>query len=196
MEVFLYLEAASSTFSRHCKYSGHFRVYPGSKRNLGLSISSLWVYLTGISACLLPVEWRSVFTHPATIRFMGGLVRTFPPGVKPTPQWDLNCILSIFTRPPFEPLATCYMSHLSMKVVFLITITLARRVSEFGSLHGRSLYPFASIQSSSPKLFMNSMSTKVSTYLSFFWNPMLLQKRKDFIPLTSDLPCCSAKDQT
>lgn len=58
------------------------------------------------------------------------LLRSFPPLMKPTPQWDLNLVLLSLTRPPFKPLATCSTPHLSMEVA----ITSARRVSKLGSL--------------------------------------------------------------
>lgn len=50
--------------------------------------------------------------------------------LKPTLQWDLKLILSVFTRPPLEPLATCSVSHHSMKVTFLLAVTSSGRVNE------------------------------------------------------------------
>lgn len=57
------------------------------------------------------------------------------PVVKP-----ISLVLSTLTRPPSIPLMTCSMSHLSMKVAFLVAITSAGRVSELGALMADPLY--------------------------------------------------------
>ncbi|XP_038268433.1 uncharacterized protein LOC119859812 [Dermochelys coriacea] len=58
----------------------------------------------------------------------------FPPPRLPTPQWDLNQVLKGLTRLQFESTATCALTCLSMKMVFLIAVTSARRVGEIAAL--------------------------------------------------------------
>lgn len=96
-----------------------------------LSISSLWVHLATISTFHHPVENHTIFIHPVMKRFLKGVLRTFPPVVRPTSQRDLNLILSLLTKPPFKPLATCSMSHLSIK---LPSQSPSQEVSKLGEL--------------------------------------------------------------
>lgn len=74
------------------------------------------------------------------VRFIKGLERLFTPVWNPVPQWDLNLVLSRLIGPPFQPLASCSLSHLSWKVAFLVAITSARWVSEIKVLMSESLY--------------------------------------------------------
>lgn len=50
------------------------------------------------------------------------------------PPWDLLLVLRCLTRPPFEPAATIELRLLSWKVLFLVAITSARRVSKLAAL--------------------------------------------------------------
>lgn len=67
------------------------------------------------------------------------------------------------------------MTHLSVKVAFLVAITSARRVSELGAIMADPLiqvftktrFPFVYNLNFSPRLFLNSISNKVFTYLHF-----------------------------
>lgn len=65
-----------------------------------------------------------------SIRFLKGLVKLYPEVHDPVPLWDLNLVLSRLMGLTFEPLVTCSLLHLSVKVAFLIAITYARRVGE------------------------------------------------------------------
>lgn len=94
-----------------------------------------------LSVFLPPVDGAAVSSHPPTVCFMRRLLNTFSPVLKPTPLWDLNLILSTLTKTPFEPLATCCLSQLSTKVVFLVAITSARRGSELTTNTGPALHP-------------------------------------------------------
>lgn len=60
--------------------------------------------------------------------------RTFPSIQKLTPPWDLNLVLSVLIKPPLQPLASSFLSFLSMKVAFLVAITSARKVGELGAM--------------------------------------------------------------
>lgn len=61
-----------------------------------------------------------------------GLLWTYPPIQSITPEWDLNRVLMALTKLPFESLASCSLSLLSMKVAFLVAIISRRRVGELG----------------------------------------------------------------
>ncbi|XP_032651201.1 uncharacterized protein LOC116833646 isoform X1 [Chelonoidis abingdonii] len=74
------------------------------------------------------------------VRFLRGLERLFPQIQAPVLQWDLNLVLSRPTGPPSEPLGSCFFSHLSWKVTFLVAVTSARRVSEIKALTSEPLY--------------------------------------------------------
>ncbi|XP_050795127.1 uncharacterized protein LOC127044378 [Gopherus flavomarginatus] len=81
-----------------------------------------------------------VFSHDMMVRFLRGLERLFPQVRAPVPQWDLNLVLSRPIGPPFEPLGSCFFSHLSWKVAFLVAVTSARWVSEIKALTSEPLY--------------------------------------------------------
>ena len=46
------------------------------------------------------------------------------------PKWDLSCVLSSLCSEPYEPLHKASRFHLSLKIVFLLVMAAARRVSE------------------------------------------------------------------
>ncbi|XP_077689409.1 uncharacterized protein LOC144274446 [Eretmochelys imbricata] len=106
----------------------------------GLAPSSLRVYLAAISAFHPGFSGGSVFSHPMVGWFLKGLERMFPYSHPPVPPWNLNLVLSKLMGPPFEPLASCSLLHLSWKVAFLVAITSARRVSRLRALTSEPLY--------------------------------------------------------
>ena len=50
------------------------------------------------------------------------------------PKWDLAFVLSHMCKAPFEPLDKASLVYLSVKIVFLVTLATARRVSEVHAL--------------------------------------------------------------
>lgn len=97
--------------------------------SLGLVLSFLLVLLAVISIFHPLVDCHTVFTHLITTRFLKRILRSFLPLVKFSSQWNLNFVQLSVTNPhPSKPLSICSMAHLSMKVAFLVAITLARRV--------------------------------------------------------------------
>lgn len=60
-----------------------------------------------------------------------------PPQVHSFSTWKLNTVLNALTGGPFEPLPEVGLKWLRMKTIFLVAITLARRVSEIGALSCR-----------------------------------------------------------
>lgn len=54
--------------------------------------------------------------------------------------WDLSLVLKGLTRPHFKSMATCSLIYLSMKMAFLVAITLARRKGEIAALMAHPSY--------------------------------------------------------
>ncbi|XP_054826594.1 uncharacterized protein LOC129323855 [Eublepharis macularius] len=100
----------------------------------GLANSSVKVYLAAISAFHPPVDRKSVFSHYSAKLFLRGLNNLFPPVRALVPQWSLPLVLTRLMSKPFEPLASCPLRFLSMKVAFLVAATSARRVGELAAL--------------------------------------------------------------
>nr|XP_025035862.1 uncharacterized protein LOC112544237 isoform X1 [Pelodiscus sinensis]XP_025035863.1 uncharacterized protein LOC112544237 isoform X2 [Pelodiscus sinensis] len=103
-------------------------------RQQGLSSSLVRVHLAAIAAFHQGEGGRLVFAHSMIKRFLKRLDRLYPQVKQPIPQWDLNLVLWGLIGAPFEPLATCSLSHLSWKVAFPVAIILARSVSELCAL--------------------------------------------------------------
>ena len=74
--------------------------------------------------------------------YLSKLLRSFflkrPPMTKLVPAWSLPRVLEALARPPFEPMATSSLHHLSMKTAFLIAIASGQRRS---ALHALCLTP-------------------------------------------------------
>eukprot|EP00063_Salmo_salar_P059803 XP_014034638.1 PREDICTED: zinc finger protein 226-like [Salmo salar] len=49
-------------------------------------------------------------------------------------SWDLDVVLAALAKPPFEPLESASLKHLSMKVAFVVAITSMKRVGELHAL--------------------------------------------------------------
>ena len=49
-------------------------------------------------------------------------------------SWDLNKVLVALRSPPFEPLSSISLRHLTQKCLFLVSLTAARRVGELQAL--------------------------------------------------------------
>ncbi|XP_018102911.1 uncharacterized protein LOC108708574 [Xenopus laevis] len=97
---------------------------------LGLKLSSLKVQVSALSVLL-----QSRLALEELIRtFLQGVPHITPPFRSPTAGWDLNIILEALLHPPFEPLGTISEEWLTRKVVFLVAISSARRVSEIIAL--------------------------------------------------------------
>ncbi|XP_061479227.1 uncharacterized protein LOC133383133 [Rhineura floridana] len=75
-----------------------------------------------------------ISSHPFIKRFLKGVSLRSPAVVHRFPSWSLPKVLQALQRPPFEPIRTVPLRILSFKVLFLIAITSARRVSELGAL--------------------------------------------------------------
>ena len=57
-----------------------------------------------LSAILQPVGNVPVGQHPHIIRLIKGVFNSRPPKVKLLPEWDLQLVLNMLQKGPFEPL--------------------------------------------------------------------------------------------
>ena len=103
---------------------------PYHRRSLSLSYSSIASYrsmLSGVCRFILP-ELSSHFV-------LHDLLRSFrlerPLSSSRVPPWDLLVMLQFLRGPPFEPLASASLRALAQKVLFLVSLAMARRVGEF-----------------------------------------------------------------
>lgn len=102
--------------------------------NSGLSHSTLKVYMAAIVA-------NQPSDSPAAALFLHTTLKTFLKGVKnirprthsPAPQWSLRLVLQRLMCPPFEPMGSTSLWLLSLKALFLVAITSARRACELAA---------------------------------------------------------------
>ncbi|XP_053553735.1 uncharacterized protein LOC128645029 [Bombina bombina] len=102
----------------------------------GLSASSLKGQISALSILL----HRRLSENPDVQSFCQALARIKPVFKAVAPPWSLNLVLNVLQGVPFEPLHSIDIKMLSWKVLFLMAISSARRVSELSALHCDSPY--------------------------------------------------------
>lgn len=105
--------------------------------NRGLLPSTIRRQVAALSTVLTCSDSVSLSQHPAVSSFLKGAVSSCPPVIHRYPSWDLPKVLQSLISSPFEPLSSCSLQFLSLKVAFLIAITSARRISELAALSVR-----------------------------------------------------------
>ncbi|KAK7878584.1 hypothetical protein WMY93_030420 [Mugilogobius chulae] len=100
----------------------------------GLSVSTIKVYVAAISARHSFVDGRSVGSHSLVSRFLKGALRLRPPRLTRVPSWDLPLVLEGLCSSPFEPLNSAALKWVSIKTVFLLAISSAKRIGELHAL--------------------------------------------------------------
>ena len=100
----------------------------------GKAFSTIKVYLAAISACHVGFGDKPAGQHPLVCRFMKGARRKLPVSRPLVPLWDLSVVLDALSHHPFEPLETVEMKFVSLKVVLLLALTTAKRVSDLQAL--------------------------------------------------------------
>ncbi|XP_044137194.1 uncharacterized protein LOC122928435 isoform X1 [Bufo gargarizans] len=108
--------------------------------SLGLAKSTLKVQVSALSA----LSGRSLAMDPWVVRFFRAVDRVAPVRGPRFPPWDLNLVLKALTSPPFEPMVESSIRNLTLKLVMLIALTSARRVSELQAVSINP--PFMSIR--------------------------------------------------
>lgn len=66
--------------------------------------------------------------------FLRGATNVRSPVIHRYPTWDLLLVLQVLMSPSFKPLSSISLHLLTLKVVFLVAITSARRISEIAAL--------------------------------------------------------------
>ena len=109
--------------------------------DLGLTLSTLKVYIAAIvSFQPRDSESSSLFSNSTLKAFLKGLVNIHPPVRTPIPQWSLTLVLQALMKPPFESMASCDVTFLSLKTLFLVAVMSARRASELAALKSDAPY--------------------------------------------------------
>lgn len=65
---------------------------------------------------------------------LDGMFNERPPQRTLVPTWELDVVLNYLKGPPFEPLRTATLKHLTLKTAFLVTLASGRRCSEVHAL--------------------------------------------------------------
>ena len=102
---------------------------------LKLSVSTVKGYRAMLSNTLKLVKDAP---SPGTNPVLSELIRSFelsrPVSRSLAPKWDLSVVLTALTRAPFEPLGDASLTHLTWKLVFLLSFATAKRRSEIHAL--------------------------------------------------------------
>ncbi|XP_068110248.1 uncharacterized protein [Hyperolius riggenbachi] len=98
--------------------------------DMGLGSRTIKVQISALSALLD----RRLATHPLILQFTRAVSKLRPAVRNLYPQWDLPTVLRGLAKPPFVPLEQCNLTNLTLKIVFLVAIASARRVSEIQAL--------------------------------------------------------------
>ncbi|XP_068110229.1 uncharacterized protein [Hyperolius riggenbachi] len=96
----------------------------------GLALSTIKVQVAAISVFVD----KKLALDPLVIRFMKSVERLRPIVKKSCPRWDLSLVLNVLMEEPFEPLEEISLRNLTIKTIFLVAITSAKRVSELEAL--------------------------------------------------------------
>jgi hypothetical protein len=104
----------------------------------GRALNTVRGYVTAISSrhALVQVgqDLVSVGAAPPVRTWLRGLSIQHPPPVVRVPAWDLEVVLSALSSSPFFPLHSCDLKLLTLRTVFLVAITSAKRASELHAL--------------------------------------------------------------
>ncbi|XP_071975450.1 uncharacterized protein [Engystomops pustulosus] len=103
---------------------------------LGLSTSTLKVQVSALSAFFD----QPLIEHRWVKRFIKATSRLKPQTVKKSSAWDLTLVLNALMKEPFEPIDSSSIKNLTLKTVFLIAITSARRLGELQAISIREPY--------------------------------------------------------
>ncbi|KAL0149156.1 hypothetical protein M9458_055588, partial [Cirrhinus mrigala] len=100
--------------------------------SIGLSHSTLKVYVAAISAYHAPLGGMSVGKDPLVVRFLHGVLR---PLTRPhVSTWDLAVVLEALCRPPFEPIEEIPVRFLTIKTALLLALTFLKWVGDLQAL--------------------------------------------------------------
>ena len=102
--------------------------------NKGLKHGSLMVYRSAIARFHRGINGKPVSHNVTLSKFMRGIFNMNPPKKSLLPTWNLNVVLSMLQKAPYEPLSEASLRAITLKCVFLVAITTAKRCSEIQAL--------------------------------------------------------------
>ena len=100
----------------------------------GLQYRTIAGYRSMLSAILPNVDNVPVGQHPHIIRLLKGVFNSRPPKVRLLPEWDLQLVLNMLQKEPFEPLSKASLKITTFKTIFLMAISTFRRCGDLQSL--------------------------------------------------------------
>ena len=104
----------------------------------GRCFSTLKGMVAAIAACQSGVVDPPISAHLLIKTFLKSAKRSSSTAKPLLPSWDLSLVLDALCGPPFEPIDRADLKVLTLKTVFLLAITTAKRVSD---LHALSIHP-------------------------------------------------------
>ena len=97
-------------------------------------VSTIKGYRSTISNTLKYKTGYDFGSHPVLSELIKSFAIQRPVDRPLAPKWDLAFVLTHMCKAPFEPLDKASLFYLSVKTVFLVTLAMARRVSEVHAL--------------------------------------------------------------
>ena len=148
-------------------------------------VSTIKGYRSTISNTLKYRTGYDFGSHPVLSELIKSFAKHRPVDRSLAPKWDLAFVLSHMCKAPFEPLNKASLFHLSVKTVFLVTMAMARRVSE---VHAFSI--------DSGHLRFNNMdgSLILRTQVGFLAKNQLPSRAPDSITIPKLSNFCSKSD--
>jgi len=109
-----------------------FLVHLSVDRNA--SLSTIKGYRTAIAKVLFYSQQIDLSHAQVLSDLISALEHEKPKALKTFPKWDLPLVLTSLTKPPYEPLASADLKHLTYKTVFLLWLASGARRSEIHAL--------------------------------------------------------------
>ena len=104
-----------------------------------------WAFST-VKVCVAAITFfrgrigdGSVFTHEFMSDYLTGVKKLSSSAVERAQTWDASLVLRSLENPPFEPMASVDMKHVSVKLAVLLALTTASRGCELTALTVKGL---------------------------------------------------------
>ena len=102
--------------------------YLQSLYDKGFAWRTINLHRSAISGILEPHVPRPIGQHPLVCRFVKGFFNERPPPVRVVPTWDVGQVFHLLSQ--WHPASTIPLPELTWKMVFLLAMCTARRVSD------------------------------------------------------------------
>ncbi len=103
-------------------------------RRMDWKHSTILSHISALSSCMNKVDGVLVGRHPLVARWVLCDRAQNPPRRSLVHRWNLLLVLAVLTVKPFEPLRQGTPQDLTLKMLFLLAVTSALRVSEIHAL--------------------------------------------------------------